>query len=456
MKRFVGVDVGTSSVKAVLVEVASGEVRESAGSSVRYSPNGEPTRDPAKWADAAMEAIGSWDLGEVCAIGFTGQMHALVALDREGTPLGPARLWLDYDGAPALREFVEAHPEIDLLRRTGNVALPDFTLAKWLAFRAQGPVRSSDVSALVGAYDYVRVNMTGGHPLEAMDRNGASGTQYFNPTEGRWDDEIVASADIPFESLPTVQSSLCVAGGVGATAAIIGIGDQAAALRAATPWEQGVASMSLGTSAGLAAVTERKCTSPDWSGSLHLFPIDQDLSMALGTIPMFGPTLSWISTICGCKPPAERLRVLAAREDLPLFFPWLGGRGVPFVAAARGSFAGLSLNTTAEDLVASVYVGLARETGVIVDELRSAGVKVESLVCSGGGAAATVFLELLAGSVDFPVLVNGSEQASAMGAALLAAEATDGTRASIEHTAVAGVEMPPRTEWIEMRRAMAG
>ena len=191
MTLVAGIDVGTSGAKATLVEVEGELASEQRAVTVGYERDGEPSCDPARWVHASLEAVERLGVGQTAVvegIGFTGQMHAVVALDSEGRPLRRAMLWLDYDGAQQLERFMRDRGEMDMVRRTGNLPLPDFTLAKWLYAVEQTPAVSESAFVLMGAKDYVRMAMCGGPSM--TDWNEAAGTQVYDPFNRRWAEEV--------------------------------------------------------------------------------------------------------------------------------------------------------------------------------------------------------------------------------------------------------------------------
>ena len=184
--RAIGVDVGTSSLKAVRIRVDGRRLTVEAVASRGYGQGGRPTRDPAVWVKAARAALAELaDGGPLDAVGYAGQMHALVPVI-DGVARAPATLWLDYDGEPQLTAFCRAHPDLSLLDRTGNIPLPDFTLAKWLRWRDLHPQLAPRVERLPAAKDHVRDTFTSSAGW-ITDINEASGTQLFDPFGQAWD-----------------------------------------------------------------------------------------------------------------------------------------------------------------------------------------------------------------------------------------------------------------------------
>lgn len=460
-----GLDVGTSGAKATLVEV-EGELASERGSvTVTYDPDGEPCRDPVRWVAASLEAVQRLTTGAsggVEAIGFTGQMHALVALDQELKPLRPAMLWLDYDGGAQLEAFMRRHPEIDMVRRTGNLPLPDFTLAKWLYAVELTPAIGRTVHAMLGAKDYVRMSMCGGACV--TDWNEAAGTQYYDPFDRSWAEEIVVGAGLPLDALPDVVDSTTPAGSAGGLTGrslwdhwIVGTGDQAAAGRAVGALRRGVVSLSLGTSGVVASRFDMAQLPSNWDGRFHLFPLDAPEEFQLiGTVPSVGPTLRWFSRLT--QVPLKELPALARsapeRQSKVRFFPYLGGRGAPNADSQQhGALVGLSETSTSAEVAQAVYLGIAFEVASIIDEMRDVGAVVDHVVCSGGVALDRHLVQTIAACLDVPCSTASGSSASSSGAALLAYD-------SISSDPAASLALQPvrprrtaagRAAWIEDR-----
>jgi sugar (pentulose or hexulose) kinase len=424
-RRAIGIDVGTSALKAVLVHVDD-HVQVERSTAVGYDPTGAPTRDPGVWVAAARTAIDQLANGRrVDVIGLTGQMHAMVPV-AGGRPVHKAMLWLDYDGAEALERFCGRHPELPLLPRTGNIPLPDFTLAKWLMFTEREPSLGRAVEALPAAKDFVRADLC--EPAEPVtDVNEAGGTQWFDPFHSRWDTDVARAATVPQSALVSVVRPEQVVGMTrrGASAVripvVAGTGDQHAAARALGADVTGKASLSLGTS-GVLAISTRLVGLPDeWDGSLHLFPIGAPGAFQIiATVPAFGSALRWIASILGIE--MTELGDLAAtgRADAARFYPYLNGSGAPHPdASRRGEFRGLAEDSTRADLTRAVVDGLANEVACLIADVRDRGIAIADLVVSGGPTALAPLIGAIASRLDVPVWRSVVPEASAVGAALL-------------------------------------
>jgi sugar (pentulose or hexulose) kinase len=460
-----GLDIGTSGVKATLVEVSDHVAVERRSTTVAYRPDMEPNREPARWFDASLEALAALDAQEVAprALGFTGQMHALVPVDEGLRPLRPALLWLDYDGAAALDGFVKAHPEIDLLRRTGNIPLPDFTLAKWLYAAGLAPALSVDTYAVLGAKDYVRAKLCVAD--SASDPNDAAGTQLFDPFSRCWATEVFEAAGLPVSALPRVVPSTTVtpparqgSGKPFAQQSVVGTGDQAAASRAVGAWGEGTVSLSLGTSGVVAAPFACSTFPEDWDGQFHLFPLDPEGAFQLiGTVPSVGPTLRWLSRLVGTS--VEELPELASSADHrrgPSFFPYLAGRGAPHADSSQhGALVGLTEQTSAADIAQAVYWGIALELASIIEETHKVGIEIQRVVCSGGAALDGYLVASIAACLDVPCLTASTSNASSSGAALIAYDSVcPGNTATLRLRPVAPAQPIAETScWRDQREA---
>ncbi|HYM84378.1 MAG TPA: FGGY family carbohydrate kinase, partial [Candidatus Dormibacteraeota bacterium] len=229
---FLGVDVGTSGLKAVLLDETGGRVGEATAEYAVRSPQpGRTEQDPEDWWAGIREALASlwargWSGADVAAIGLTGQMHSLVVLDSGGRVLCPAILWSDQRTAAECVEITETIGAERLLERTGNVALPGFTAPKILWVRRHWPEAYAKAAHLLLAKDFVRQRLTG---ALASDMSDASGTLLLDVRRRRWADDVIAELGIDRRLLPDVVEGDAVTGTVTREAA------EALGLRQGTP-----------------------------------------------------------------------------------------------------------------------------------------------------------------------------------------------------------------------------
>lgn len=458
----VGVDVGTSALKAVLVHVG-GHVTVVRSTTIPYDASGAPTRDPEVWVASARRAIAEVAAGEhVDVVGLTGQMHALVPV-AAGHPVHDAMLWLDYEGSAALDQFVASHPGLDLLARTGNLPLPDFTLAKWLLLAREVPSLRRRVDALPAAKDFVRETL-GEATAPTMDINEAAGTQWFDPFRLEWDPVVTVAAAIPPAALVSVTTPAQVVGttgrGVlaGSVRVVAGTGDQHAAARALGADRPGRASLSLGTSGVLGVGARLDGLPAGWDGALHLFPTgDPGAFHVIGTIPAFAGSLRWIAGVLGIDFADLGDLALTGRPDAVRFFPYLGGSGAPHPDSnRRGELRGLSEVTSRGDLARAVVDGLANEVACLVREVRDRGIAVDDLVLSGGLTAMEPLVAAVAERLDVSVSRSVVREASAVGAALIGIDGVEPGRRSVCDREPVSVmrRVEPSPDWISERSAM--
>ena len=390
-------------------------------------------------------------------------MHALVALDAAGTVAAPVKLWLDMDGAAALQDFVRrvhGGSTAAMARDTGNIPLPDLTLAKWLHAIGADPTLSRRVVRLCCAKDFVRQQLDAEAP-HVVDRNEAAGMQLFDPFADRWHSALVAAAGIPRQALPSVVDAATVAGRLAdGTPLVVGVGDQASAARAIGAFEPGTVSLSLGTSGVLSFTLERHRLPANWDGAFHLFPLGFTGDyQVIGTIPAFGGTFRWLSALLGRSiAELDRLAAETAPGDArAIFLPYLAGSGAPHPRHdLEGRLLGITAELTPARLVRAVYDGLAQEFAMIAQEAAAHGAHGDRVMISGGAARLTGLVGTIAAFLDAEICVVDAGEASAVGAALIAADTlAPGTRARLTATPVPRQErVIPTRAWREAREAV--
>ncbi|WP_370677496.1 FGGY-family carbohydrate kinase [Pleomorphomonas sp. PLEO] len=455
--KLIGIDIGTSSVKAVRVRADDGVAVEAAVSKP-YAADGAPTRDPTLWTRLAEEALDELTRGEtIAAIGFTGQMHAMVAVADDGALAAPVKLWLDMDGAPDLDAFVAAYPG-SFATDTGNIPLPDFTLAKWLWASRLDPRLAKRVGGLYCAKDYVRAALDPSAPF-VVDRNEATGMQVFDPFADRWHEGILERAGLPMAALPKLVSATQAAGAWRGIPMVVGVGDQAAAARAIGALVPGVASLSLGTSGVLSIPLMKSALPASWDGAFHLFPTGfDDNYQVIGTVPAFGATLRWLQTLFG-RSMAELDAAAADRpigEGRALFVPYLAGAGAPHPDhALAAALSGLTVDTDLPAIVRAVYDGMAQELAAITEEAAAIGAPTDAILLSGGATHLPGLVATLAAFLPSECRLVDAAEASAVGAALAGLDhLRPANRLSLTTTAVPrGQSHALRDDWRRARQA---
>jgi xylulokinase len=438
-EALVGVDVGTTAVKAVALS-RDGHVLGVAEEEYPLSlpQPGWAEQDPEDWWRATERALAALGV-EQASIGLTGQMHGLVLLDAADRVLRPAILWNDQRTSAECAEIEEAVGRERLLELTGNRALTGFTAPKLLWVRKHEPEVWARARHVLLPKDYVRLRLTGERVIDAAE---ASGTLLFDVAGRRWSEEVCDAIGIPLDRLPPVRESSDVGGAGDQQAGAVGVG-------AVRP---GILSVALGTSGVVFAPLEHYRTEPE--GRLHVFchalPGTWE---AMGVMLSAAGSLRWLRDVLG----GDYVRLTAEAEewgpgvDGLTFLPYLQGERTPHADPfARGAFAGLSLSHDRGALVRAVLEGVAYGLRDSLELLRGLGVHAETARASGGGARSDLWLRIVASVLGIPIERTAVEEGAAYGAALLGAVAA-GEFADVEEAVGACVRVrdavEPDPEW---------
>src|SRR6266545_6600864 len=349
MSSLVGLDVGTTGVKALAVS-PEGEVLSRIEEAYPLSTPqpGWAEQDPENWWRAAESALAGLAVTDLAGIGLAGQMHGLVVLDERERVLRPAILWNDQRTAAQCVEIEERLGLRRLVELTGNRALPGFTAPKLLWLRRHEPEVYERIAHVLLPKDYVRLRLTGERAIDATD---ASGTLLFDVARRRWSDEVLAALEIPREWLPPVLESAA------------GAGDQAAGALGVGVDRPGPLSIVLGTSGVVFAALPAFAANPE--GRLHSFcHAVPDGWHAMGVMLAAAGSLRWLRDVVA---PGESFETLTAEaEPWPpgveglVFLPYLAGERTPHADPdARAAFVGLSLRHDRGALVRAVLEGVA-------------------------------------------------------------------------------------------------
>ncbi|HXY86776.1 MAG TPA: xylulokinase [Gaiellaceae bacterium] len=410
----VGLDVGTTGVKALAVSPIDGSVVARAERTYSLSTP-QPAwaeQDPEDWWRASQEALAALEV-EPIALGLSGQMHGLVVLDDSDRVLRPAILWNDQRTAAECAEIERRLGLERLIQLTGNRALTGFTAPKLLWLRINEPDVYARIASILLPKDYVRLRLAGEHAIDVAD---ASGTLLFDVPRRRWSEEVLDALDLPFEWLPPVFESPDVPGAPSA-------GDQAAAALGAGVAHPGPGSIVLGTSGVVFAALPSFVADP--RARLHVFcHAVPGMWHAMGVMLSAGGALRWLRDALGSEAGYDELT--AEAEQWPptveglCFLPYLAGERTPHADPdARAAFVGLSLRHDRGALVRAVLEGVAYGLRDSLELLGSLGVRVEVARVSGGGARSDLWLRILASVLELPLERTEVDEGSAFGAALL-------------------------------------
>ena len=440
---FLGVDIGTSGVKAIIV-APDGEVTASATAPLTLeSPEpGWAEQDPGAWwratVSAVRDVVAVADRG-VAAVGLSGQMHSSVFLDGAGEVIRPALLWCDGRTTAECREITErAGGEARLREWVRNPALEGFTLPKVLWLRAHEPAAWDRLGTVLLAKDFIRYRLTGELATEPSD---ASGTLMFDPAAGQWSADMLAAVDVPAALLPPVGGSSEVLGRVTAAAA------EATGLPEGTPVVGGGADNACGA-AGVGAVAPGEAVASWGTSGTVLAPVSAphvdpglrahtfahvapDTWYIMGVVLSAGGAFAWYRDRFGAGAPAGPDPSTALNDEAAAaprgsagltFLPYLQGERTPHRdAAARGAFLGMSLAHDRTHLTRAVLEGICFAMRDSLEILRELGLAPDHLLLTGGGAKSPFIRTLQAEIYGLPVTTVNREEGPAYGAALLAA-----------------------------------
>ncbi len=439
---YLGLDIGTSSVKAVLVDDAD-RILASASEplSVNRPQPGFSEQDPEDWWTATLRAVDRLAaeqpkaVAAVKGIGLSGQMHGAVLLGEAGNVLRPAILWNDGRSAAECEELERLFPA--LREVTGNLAMPGFTAPKLLWVRKHEPELFAATHKVLLPKAYVRFRMTGEF---FEDMSDASGTLWLNPARRDWSDEALAATGLTREHMAVLVEGSAPAGTLTAEFArrwgmasppvlAGGAGDNAASAVGLGAVAPGSAFVSLGTSGVLWATTARFAPNP--ASTVHAFcHAVPDTWHQMGVILAAASALGWLAKLLEASE-TELLGLLpeAPRRPSPaLFLPYLSGERTPHNdPGLSGVFAGLRLDTDRAALTQAVLEGVAFAFCDCLAALEQAGTRITSADVVGGGARSRVWIAILASALGIPLnRVAEGDTGAASGAARLARLAVTG------------------------------
>ncbi|HVR71857.1 MAG TPA: xylulokinase [Vicinamibacteria bacterium] len=445
MDHFLGIDVGTSGVKAVLVD-EKGRVGASATAPLKLlTPKpGWAEQRPEDWWSATRRTVrqvmkpNRGRAPRVGAVGLSGQMHSSVFLDRKGDVVRPALLWCDGRTTEECLEITALVGEDNLREWTCNPALEGFTLPKVLWLRKHEPAAFARVDKVVLAKDYVRYRLTGALATEPSD---ASATLMYDTAHGRWSRPLLQAVGLHEGLLPDVGASSEVLGLVTTSAA------RATGLPVGTPVVGGGADNACGA-AGVGAVSPGEAVASWGTSGTVLAPmatpkVDPSLRAhtfrhvlpetwyVMGVMLTAGGAFAWhrkeLARELSRRKDADALlneeaaRVPVGAEGVT-FLPYLQGERTPHRdASARGAFFGLTLAHTRAHLTRAVLEAICFGLRDSLTIIRDLGLPLSTLLLTGGGARSPYIRKLQAEVYGLPVVTVNREEGPAYGAALLAA-----------------------------------
>lgn len=456
---YIGVDLGTSSIKLLMMDETGDIKRIVTREYPLYFPKtGWSEQNPSDWYEKFVEAVkeltDGCDKNEIDGISFSGQMHGLVILDENDEVIRPAILWndgrtqeeCDYLNNEIGRDKISSY--------TGNIALTGFTAPKLLWVKKHEPDNFAKIKKIMLPKDYLAYRLSGVHCTDVSD---ASGMLLLDVQNKRWSKEMLEIVGVKEEQLAKVCESYEAVGcvteqasmetGLPVTAKVVaGGGDQAVGAVGTGTVGHGMCSVSLGTS-GTVFIASRDFA-VDEHNALHSF------AHADGRFHFMGCMLSaaasnkwWMDEIIGTKDySAEQAAIEKLGENQVYFLPYLMGERTPHNNPnARGTFTGLTMDTTRADMTQAVLEGVAFALRDSFEIAKTLGVSIERIRINGGGAKSPLWCRIMANVLNVKVDKINSEEGPGFGAAILAAVGC-GRFQSVEEAAGRLIQVVSTTE----------
>ena len=445
---YIGIDLGTSSVKILLME-GDGTVKKivSREYPLSFPKPGWSEQNPSDWytqtMDGLKELLQEADKRQVAGISFGGQMHGLVILDKEDNVIRPAILWNDGRTTEECDYLNHTIGTDKLSEYTANIAFAGFTAPKLLWLSKHEPDNFAKIDKIMLPKDYLAYRLTGVHATDVSD---ASGMLLLDVKNRKWSQEMCDICHISIEQLPelfesyeaigTLKADVAAELGVSTRVKVAaGAGDNAAAAVATGTVGEGKCNISLGTS-GTIFISSDKFRVDD-NNALHAF------CGANGKYHLMGCMLSaascnkwWMDEIIGSKDYAkEQEQITKLGENHVFYLPYLMGERSPYNDPdARATFTGMTMDTTRADMTQAVLEGVAFALRDSFEIAKALGIPLERTKICGGGAKSPLWRTIVANVLGIPVDILETEEGPSLGGAMLAAVAC-GEYVSVEEAA---------------------
>ena len=436
MNLYIGIDLGTSAAKLLLMDEL-GEIKNviSKEYPLEFPKPGWSQQNPEDWRKAILEGIPElltgFDGASVAGIGCGGQMHGLVILDENDNVIRPAILWNDGRTAAQVDYLNNEVGKEKLSGMTANIAFAGFTAPKILWVRENEPENFARIAKIMLPKDYVNYILTGVH---ACDYSDASGMLLLDVEHKCWSRQMLEIVGVTEKQMPklfesyhcigTVKPDVAKLLGLGEHVVVAaGAGDNAAAAVGTGVVGEGGCNISLGTS-GTVFISSEKF-GVDSTNALHAFAHADGGYHLMGCMLSAASCNKWLmedilqTTDYAAQQAA--IREAGLGENHTYFLPYLMGERSPINDTnARGTFIGMTMDTTRADLVQAVLEGVAFAIRDSVEVARSLGISITSSKICGGGAKSALWKRILANVLNIPLESPESEQGPAMGGAMLA------------------------------------
>ena len=431
---FIGVDLGTSAVKLLLMDDEGGIVKTiSKEYPISFPQDGWSEQNPSDWLKQSIEGIREIAEGyndRINGIGIGGQMHGLVCLDENDEVIRPAILWNDGRTEKEVEYLNNVIGKDKLSLYTGNIAFAGFTAPKILWMKENEPENFAKIKKIMLPKDYIVYMFTG---TLSSDYSDAAGMLLLDTKNKRWSKEMIDICGITEEMLPKLYDSFNVVGTVkddimaktglsGSVKVVAGAGDNAAAAIGTGACGAGKCNLSLGTSGTIFITSDRFAV--DDNNSLHSF------CHADGGFHLMGCMLSaascnkwWMDDILGDEDyAAEQAKMNKLGTNNVFFLPYLMGERSPHNnPRLRAGFLGMRMDTAREDMSLAVLEGVAFGLRDSLEVARKLGIEVKESTICGGGAKSPLWRKIMANVMNIDIMTVENDEGPALGGAILAA-----------------------------------
>lgn len=460
-KYYIGIDLGTSSVRAYLTDLGGQGTAAGQTYDVLIPRNGYAEQDPENWYDCVCSCIRcvlektGVSPAEVRALSFSGQMHGMVALDGDGRLVNDAVIWMDQRSGEAIREIYDKLGEDFVTANTQNRIAAGFLLSTLYWFKTRRPDRYARIRRVMLPKDYIKYRLTG---RVVTDHSDAAGSLAFDNARLAWSTPLLEGLGIDPGLFPECLPSTAVVGCVTAEAArrtglcegtlvVNGGADQCMMAVGNGIVEDGIVASNIGTAGQISTTVRRPAYDPRLRTNTFAHAIEGRWNL-MGACLNSGISLKWIAKqVLGEEDYDEVNRTVAASPiggNGLFFLPYLTGERTPHMdSLAKGVFFGLTPAHDKAALERAVMEGVVFALKDCLGILRELGIPCERIIAAGGGARSDVWLQMQADIFDLPVLRSASDEQACLGAAITAAIG-EGAFENYEEACVRCLKKPER------------
>ncbi len=453
---YIGIDLGTSAAKLLLMD-QQGEIKKIVSEEypLEFPQPGWSQQNPEDWLSAVLRGVPKllegFDAAQVAGIGAGGQMHGLVVLDREDRVIRPAILWNDGRTAEEVDYLNNEIGKERLSQYTANIAFAGFTAPKLLWMRKHEPELFAKIDKIMLPKDYINYQLTGVHATDVSD---ASGMLLFDVEHKCWSREMLDICGVresqmakvfeSYQPIGTLRPEMAAALGIpAATVVAAGAGDNAAAAIGTGTVGDGGCNISLGTSGTIFISSDRFAV--DSRNALHAFAHADGHYHLMGCMLSAASCNKWLmeDIFHTTDYAAEQAPITDEKlgRNHVYFLPYLMGERSPINDTnARGTFVGMTMDSTRWDLTQAVLEGVAFAIRDSLEVARSQGIVIERSKICGGGAKSPLWRKIIANVLGVSLDIVESEQGPGMGGAMLAMVAC-GAYGSVEEACSALVHV---------------